>query len=292
MIDMLTLGYRADGRPVHLIRGGAEGGATGADPGAAGAADDPASAADPAGSGAAPATQGAGDGAEEIEFTPEAFQALIDERNALAAQQETERKEREAEREEARKKLHAASQDASRHRQNVRKLTEMLGAEGATPGKSPAKSATRATENGPDGQRDSGPDPEVARLAAELKATQTRMLASEAQAALLRAEATPRHVERLVRMLELNVEGRDDIAPVAEQIAELKADMPELFTPPAATATAPAGNAAPAGARVIRAASTVAGRGAAGRGAEPPKPLTSVEVLANRALGREDDYRG
>lgn len=287
MTDTLMLGRRADGRPVHLIRGGSDAGV--ADPVGAPAATEP-----PAGSAAATAATGGepqvtGDGAEEIDFTPESFQALIDKHNALEAERETERKQWEAEREEARKKLHAASQDASRHRQNVRKLTEMLGAEG---GKSPAKSATRATENGPDGQRDSGPDPEVARLAAELKATQTRMLASEAQAALLRAEATPRHVERLVRMLELNVEGRDDIAPVAEQIAELKADMPELFTPPATTATAPAGNGAPAGARVIRAASTVAGRGAAGRGAEPPKPLTSVEVLANRALGREDDYRG
>ncbi len=286
MSDVLVLGYRADGRAVHWIRGGAEGdgGAAAGDGNAGAGAGD----GNPAGSGGASGQAGqgaqsgsgaqragAGDG-EEIEYNEENFKKLIDDLN----RERTERAELEAKHQQEK---HSLSSEAKKYRLRARSLADMLGDEAT--GKPGPKAAAKGAQGQ---QQDAGPDPEVARLAAQLEETRARMLASEAQAELLRAEANPKHVQRLARMLDLNADGREDVASLAEQIAELKADMPELFGTPAA-ATAGAGNGAGTGARVLRAAPAVAGRGAAGRGgneaAQPPK---SANIQADRLLGRSE----
>lgn len=280
MNDVLMLGRRDDGRPVFLIGGGAG---------------DPAPTGDPAPAAADPApgtagAEGAGDGAEEVEFTEDAFKALIEKHNAAEKSRAERDAALEAEREEWRKKLHNASQDASKARQRARALAAMIGDEAAA--KPGSKGAAQNPQKGEGERQENAPDPEVARLAAELKATQMRMLTSEAQAALLRAEATPKHVERLVRMLDLNAGDRDDAPSVAEQITELKAEMPELFTPPASAAAPPAAgasNGTGVGARVLRAAPAVTGKGAAGRGGEAPRVPTTAEILANRLLGKSEE---
>lgn len=283
MNDMLMLGLRRDGRPIHLIAGGADEPAPAGDPAPSPVTGDPA----PGGAGAGEPVPG--DGGDELEFSEENFKSVIEKYNAAQKERADRDAAIEVEREEWRKKLHNASQDASKARQKARALAALIGDE--VTGRPGPKNAPQNPEHGSGEPRETAPDPEVARLAAELKATQTRMLTSEAQAALLRAEATPKHVERLVRMLDLNPGDRDDVPSVAEQIAELKAEMPELFTPPAAAAPQPAGvgNGAGSGARVLRAAPAVAGRGAAGRGGEAPKVPTTAEVLANRLLGKSEE---
>jgi hypothetical protein len=279
MNGVLMLGRRSDGRPVFLIGGGA------GDPAATG---DPASApADPSTAGTGDGGEaGAGDGAEEVEFTEEAFKKIVDDLNRERAEREKDKAAWEAEKAEAQRKLHAASQKAATYRLRAKGLTEMLAQEESAAKPEPKSGANGSAAAG----TEPAANPEVTRLAAELKATQMRMLTSEAHAALLRAEVNPKHVERLARMLDLNPDGRDDVPSIGDQIGELKAEMPELFIAAAPAAQAP--SPAASGGRVLRAPLAVAGKGAAGRGGGAPQPLKSEEILANRALGRDDDYRG
>ena len=293
MTDMLVLGYRADGRPVYPIRGGADGSPAGTDPAGAAVAADPAPGA--AASTASPAgePQGAGDGAEEIEFSEESFKALIEKHNA-AQQALTEREAAiEAERTEWREKVQRHSRDAAAERVKVRTLSEMIG-QGATgkPGPKAAAKKTAAADAAPD---TSEANARLAELSAQLEETRRDGLLLGARAALSEAGVPKSAVAKAVRLIDLDAlerRGGGEIVGLDEQIAELKEAMPTLFAPPApapAPATVGAGNGTGTGARVLRAAPTVAGRGAAGRGAEPPAPPKSENILANRLLYGNDE---
>ncbi len=289
MVDMLDrplLGYRADGRPVLLVRGGAEEGDGATTPAPATGAP----AAPIAAEGAA--AEGAGDGAEEIEFSEEAFKALIDKHNALQSERESERAKAEAEQEELRKKLHAASQDASKHRQRARQLAELMAADGGT-GKPATKSAAAAKAAAADADA-SQADARLAELSEQLEAARRGSLLSGARAALAEAGVPKSAIAAAVRMvdlgaLELGTTG--EVAGLDEQIDALRQAVPQLFAPPLAplAATAASGNGTGSPARVLRAAPAVAGRGAAGRGGEAPKPPTTADILANRLLGKSDE---
>ncbi len=297
MSDLLVLGSRADGRPVFLIRGGADGdggasagggaGGEGAlSPASAGAAGEPAK---PDG-----AQPGAGDSGDDVEFNEENFNKLIADINKLNADRERESAEREAEREDWRSKVHRASQDASRYRQQARTLAGLVG-DGATGKPGPKPKASAKPDEAPAGTES---DARLAELSQQLEAARRSSLLSAARAGLAEAGVPKSAIARAVRMVDLSVLEMGDAGEIAgldEQIAALKEDVPQLFAPPATTTpTPPVANGAGAagGARVIRAAAAVAGKGAAGRTGGAPEPLTSTDVLVNRALGRPDDYRG
>lgn len=271
MVDVLgrPLGYRADGRAVWPVRGGAEEG-DGAGGGGEGA---PAAGAEGA-PGAAPAA-GATDGSEEIELSPENFQRVIDELNR-------ERAERQAAEAEYQRKLHATSQEAKKYRLQVRSLASNI-ADEAT-GKPGPKSA--AAKKAAAAAGDDEGDARLAELAAKLEAAQRGSLLSGARAALAEAGVPKGAIAAAVRMvdlgaLELGASG--EVSGLEEQIEALKEAVPQLFAP-AAAQTAAVGSGAAAGARILRAAPAVAGRGAAGRGGEAPKELTTAQKLANELL--------
>jgi|GEM_PF-3629876 len=281
VLDRAALGYRADGRPVLLIGGGAE---------------DPAPAADPAAAPADPAPGGTGagepdpaDSDDELEFSEKNFKDVIEKYNAA----QKERAERdaaiEAEREEWREKVQRHSREAAAERVKSRKLLEALSdSSTGKPGPKPAaKKAVEAAEP-------SEADTRLAELSAQLEETRRDGLLLGARAALAEAGVPKSAVAKAVRLIDLDAlerRGAGEIAGLDEQIAELKETVPQLFAQPAA-AVAPAvapPNGTAAGARVLRAAPAVAGRGAAGRGGEAPKAPTTAEILANRLLGKSEE---
>lgn len=283
MIDVLDrplLGYRADGRPVLLVHGGAGDGEGAAAAGAGGEGTAP-TAADAAAEGA---TAGEGDGAEEVEFTEDSFKALIEKYNSaqkVLAERET---AIEAEREEWREKVQRHSREAAAERVKVRTLSELIG-EGSTGKPGPKSSAKKtAASAAPD---TSEADAKLAELSAQLEETRRDGLLLGARAALAEAGVAKTAVAKAVRLIDLDAlerKGAGEIAGLDEQIADLKEAMPQLFAPPAAASApaAPSGNGAGNGTRVLRAAPAVAGKGAAGRRGEAPKELTFDEKLANK----------
>lgn len=282
VLDRIVLGYRADGRPVSLVRGGAEEGEGAAQGAAAGGAGE---------GSAGAAAQGAGDGgdgAEEVEFTEEAFKELIEKHNAALKATADRDAAIEAERQEWREKVQRHSREAAAERVKVRTLSEMVG-EGATgkPGPKPAAKKTAAVA-----ADTSEADARLAELSAQLEETRRDGLLLGARAALAEAGVPKSAVAKAVRLIDLDAlerRGAGEIGGLDEQIAELKESMPQLFAPPVVAAPAPAGNGAGGGARVLRAAPAVAGKGAAGRGGEAPKVPTMAEILANRLLGKADE---
>jgi len=286
-----VLGLRADGRPVVWIRGGAEGdgGTGGAGEGAAGGAG--ASGVGAAGSGAgsgaaaggaAGSGEGAGGGSEdELEFSEDNFNKLIERHNAIEA-------EREAEREEWRKKLHNASQDASKARQRARTLVALIGEESSgKPGpKATAAKAADASANEAEAR--------LAELSKQLDEQRIASLRTEARARLIDAGVPKAAAAKTVNLLSLaglEMDPSGDVAGLDDQITELKESMPMLFAPATAAAAANgAGNGTGTGARILRAAPAVAGRGAAGRGGgEAAKEPTASQKLADRLNGKAED---
>jgi len=282
-----VLGLRADGRPVVWIRGGAEGEGVAAGDGAAGGAGTSGGGAAGSGAGGAAAGGGAGSGEgagggseDELEFSEDNFNKLIERHNAIEA-------EREAEREEWRKKVHNASQDASKARQRARALAALIGEESsgkpgpkATAAKAADASATEA-------------EARLAELSKQLDEQRVASLRTEARARLLDSGVPKAAAAKAVNLLSLaglEMDPSGDVAGLDEQIAELKESMPMLFAPAtAASAANGAGNGTGTGARILRAAPAVAGRGAAGRGGgEAGKEPTSAQILADRLLGKSE----
>jgi hypothetical protein len=283
-----VLGWRADGRPVVWIRGGAEGDGGGAGSGAAegggqgGGAAGAGTAEAGAGSGNAgggAAGQQGGDGSEEIEYNEDNFKRLVDELNK-------ERAERAAAEERHQKEKHALSQEAKTYRLRSRALAAEL-ADDATgkPGPKPkgAGAANTATDEN---------DAKLTELSQQLEAARRGSLLSGARAALAEAGVPKSAIARAVRMVDLAALQMDDAGEITgldEQITALREDVPQLFTPVAAAAPNGAGNGTGTGARVLRAAPAVAGKGAAGRGTgAAPEAPKSANILADRLLGKSE----
>lgn len=296
MIDVLgraVLGYRADGRSVFLIGGGADDPAPAADPAAAPAAPvatTPASGA--AGDSAQPA---AGDSADELDFSEENFNGVIEKYNAAQKALAEREAAIEAEREEWREKVQRHSRDAAAERVKVRTLSGLI-SEGATGKPGPKKDAAKNVAAAVAGASEA--DSRLAELSAQLEETRRDGLLLGARAALAEAGVPKAAVAKAVRLIDLDAlerRGAGEIGGLDEQIADLKETMPQLFAPPVAALppAAPAPNGTAGGARVLRAAPAVAGRGAAGRGGEAPRELTFAEKLANRLnYGNDEGAQG
>ena len=224
MTGTMPIGYRASGAPIHLICGGAD------DPEPTPAAPPPGPAvpAPPAEDTAAlrAELEAANARAAQTEERLRAFMAANDTPPAPAApadednEDEPEGKPADAEMTKLRRALRDANRESKARREAAEKLrAEWEAQEAAT--KAQVVEAQKLAEAA-----------EAARREAEAR-YRPATIKLAAMPAFLAAGAKPERADKLVRLLDmsaLDVDAAGEVTGLAEQVAAVKADYPELFT--------------------------------------------------------------
>lgn len=165
---------------------------------------------------------------------------------------------------EAYKKKVQQSQTRGRRAREAEEALAKLRADAASTGETIAKAEAEAAIAKARAEGEGAYKPVVVRLAAK--------------AELLAAGAQPGKVARLLKMIdvgEVEVDEDGDV-DVSDQVAELKADLPELFAP----------TVAPAAPRPPKGSARKAGGTGSGDEKVKPKPKNASEQALDRLLGR------